>query len=1217
METLDLESADRDERLGEAVEEFLTLAESGTAPEPDAFAARYPELGDDLKEALEGLSLLRGLVGQAPGHSGNKLPAGCRLAGYRIVGELGSGGMGVVYEAVHVDLDRPVALKVLDARATRDGNGLRRFLNEAKTAAALHHTHIVPVFDVGHVGGLCYYAMQRIEGSGLDRVVKALRRERATEAGPTSGRRSRSRSWWRTPSTREPELDRTGPSSPSLTATWATEGRAAAAAGIGPPSPPAFVPPAGAAYYRWVAEVGRQAAQALAHAHRRGVVHRDIKPSNLLVDARGSVWVADFGLARRLADPGLTHSESLIGTPRYMSPEQARSQPVDARSDLYSLGATLYELLTLRPPFEGRTAAELLEQIGRDEPASPRRLNRHVPRDLDTIVLKALSKRPQDRYTDALAFAEDLQRFLNLEPVRARRIGAVGRAWRHARRRPALTGVTVGAAAVILAISTIAYLQVVQERDRANQLAAMLQREFREGLLKQATLVRIGPGSERRERGLGLLARAAGLRPDANLRASLRAEAVAFLSLQNVAPRPPITTERSLGLAYGPDGERLATVSEDRATVHFWDVQDGAAFGTPQPSGPPRPERDGPREGDGPGRAGRFPFGFGGARLAAAGPVLAVIWPDGRGVRLFDWSTGSMTADWPTPGREILSIIGAISSAGPRFITIERTRLAPARPGAPRGPADGRQVCLWTPDQTGAPLATLLGPRSDLFPIVATARDGDTLAVAASRGTSLKIHSLVDGAQRGADLDVSMSISALAIDNFNHLAVAGGGAVRLWDLASRNPVASLTPLKNYIASLKFSPDGTLLAVGGFETDVELWSPAANELVAALPTAEPVTELAFAPGGRSLAAGLHGGVALWGIVGSDVRAHASGFGRAARSLAFAPDGALTMAFSQRGDAPAPARIWRPNQCPTSSRDIPGSSFHTVAFDNAGRLAAFDGDDLIWYEPHGLPDALPGSSLSLNMDEDRRHGPPGGPQPRGPQTMARSANGRAFVLTRFNQVYLWRADQPDQLVPLRIASERNGPADRGWWGPPWAHAAISSNADRVYLIGIIGGPGGTFSSELVGLAIHQDQAHRLPWAPRIGRVTAMALSPDGATLALGRPNGSILLIDTSDGGTRAVLPRARTEDDLPLTLAFAPRGDRLAVGTKAGAVLLHQLPRPKAPSEPPLRLLGHRGPVIALAFDANGQRLATSGDDKSVDVWDLDRLGRELDRLGLSW
>ncbi len=196
------------------------------------------------------------------------------------------------------------------------------------------------------------------------------------------------------------------------------------------PSP--FEPARGANYYRWVANVGRQAAEALAHANGRGVIHRDIKPSNLLVDARGTIWVADFGLSRRLADPALTQSDSRLGTPRYMSPEQTRVGPVDARSDVYSLGATLFELLTLKPPFDGRSAVELAQQILDREPIPPRRFDPRIPRDLETIVLKAMAKRPSDRYASAQELSDDLERFLVFEPGACSpdQPGGTSRLWR-------------------------------------------------------------------------------------------------------------------------------------------------------------------------------------------------------------------------------------------------------------------------------------------------------------------------------------------------------------------------------------------------------------------------------------------------------------------------------------------------------------------------------------------------------------------------------------------------------------------------------------------------------------------------------------------------------------------------------------------------------------------------------------------------------------------
>ena len=538
--------------MGEAVEAYLTLAEQGQPPAIDEFVTRFPDLQDDVRAALEGLELVHGLLGlgSATGSGSgraagvdHRIESGRRIAGYRVVRELGRGGMGTVYEAVHVGLDRPVALKVLGTHAAPDSSARRRFLNEARTAAGLHHTHIVPVFDVGQVGGLCYYAMQRIEGSGLDRVLRHLRRTRqagsvggdslagsrfANDDGQrTAGTSSihsrvgrllsrissgwRSRQPWPAGRGRDGADPRKFPSVPSLyepgngngahaptalgdsTASWDTGARqgprpqpgddavpspivptflaALPEAEPGPrrrdDEPPPFDPRRGSAYFRWVAEVGQQSADALAHAHQQGVIHRDVKPSNLLIDGKGNIWVTDFGLARRLADPGLTHHDSLLGTPRYMSPEQARTGSIDGRTDVYSLGATLYELLTLRPPFDGRTAAELIDQIGQLDPLPPGAIDTRVPRDLETIVLKALAKRPVDRYSTADELTADLTRFLKHEPVKARRISLAGRLWRVARRHPGITSVTTAAAALVLAIATYAY--VSRRRPRATR----------------------------------------------------------------------------------------------------------------------------------------------------------------------------------------------------------------------------------------------------------------------------------------------------------------------------------------------------------------------------------------------------------------------------------------------------------------------------------------------------------------------------------------------------------------------------------------------------------------------------------------------------------------------------------------------------------------------------------------------------------------------------
>jgi serine/threonine protein kinase/Flp pilus assembly protein TadD len=423
-EALQASDASAEALMGAVVDEFLDRLGRGERPDVEEYAREHPRLATVLRQMLPALRVMH-LSAAAPHVQAAAAPAEViepegPLGDFRIVREVGRGGMGVVYEAVQISLGRRVALKVLPFAAALDAKQLLRFKNEAQAAACLHHQHIVPVYGVGTERGVHYYAMQFIDGHTLAALIQELQRLaglRAEDRGDPRGQEDTFR---------------------QLAADLSTARSTRSAT-----------------FFRTVARLGAQAAEALEHAHQLGVVHRDVKPANLLIDGQGNLWVTDFGLARVQSDTRLTVTGDLVGTLRYMSPEQALAQPVgvDQRTDLYSLGATLYELLTLRPVFEGRDCRELLRQIAFEEPKPPRLINKAVPAELEIIALKAMAKEPTERYASAREMADDLGRFLRDEPIRARRPTLVQRARKWARRhRPAVWSAALSLL-VLLAVS--------------------------------------------------------------------------------------------------------------------------------------------------------------------------------------------------------------------------------------------------------------------------------------------------------------------------------------------------------------------------------------------------------------------------------------------------------------------------------------------------------------------------------------------------------------------------------------------------------------------------------------------------------------------------------------------------------------------------------------------------------------------------------------------
>ncbi len=426
-------------------EEFAQRLRRGETPSLSEYVLRYPEHADEIREVFPALVLMEQLkpVSDDRTSAFPRLEADRRLqqlGDYHIVREIGRGGMGVVYEAEQVSLGRHVALKVLPAAALLNPTFLERFRREARAAAGLHHTNIVPVFGVGESDGFHYYAMQFIPGEGLDRVLRDLRRLRPVDGASTPGR----------------DLSRVARTlltgcfaAPVETATDATTPRE-------PGTATRTASNSEAGYYRGMARVGLQVAEALAYAHRHGVLHRDIKPSNLLLDLQGTVWITDFGLAKAEGSDELTQTGDIVGTLRFMAPERFDGQSLP-QSDVYALGVTLYEMLTLKPAFEDANKARLIDQVLHEMPLSPRKLDAGIPRDLETVVLKCLAKIPAERYASAEALAEDLRRFLADRPIRARRTPWHERAWRWCRRNPWVSGLS---AALLLVLSATAVVGV-------------------------------------------------------------------------------------------------------------------------------------------------------------------------------------------------------------------------------------------------------------------------------------------------------------------------------------------------------------------------------------------------------------------------------------------------------------------------------------------------------------------------------------------------------------------------------------------------------------------------------------------------------------------------------------------------------------------------------------------------------------------------------------
>jgi serine/threonine protein kinase/WD40 repeat protein len=731
------------------------------------------------------------------------------LGDFQILREVGRGGMAVVYEAEQVSLDRRVALKVLPLAATMDPRQLQRFRHEARAAALLHHPHIVPVYGVGCERGIHYYAMQLIEGCSLAAVIAGWR-------GPGDGR----------------EGPRSEPTEPQSDPGGKTETRLRAAC--------ATVPILQARKpFRRIAELVAQAAEALECAHAMGVVHRDVKPANLLLDSGGKLWVTDFGLARLGEGPGLTVSGDLLGTLRYMSPEQAlaRHGLVDHRTDVYSLGgATLYELLTLQPAVQGSSKEEVLRRLAFEEPVAPRKLDPTIPVELETVTLKALAKDPKDRYATAQELADDLRRWLTDRPILARPPGLLQRArkWSH-RHRPLVAAlaaslILVGAAVCLGAVTfgvkkgelAQAWSRFAQEKERSERRLAGTLRQV---LVDRAEAIRIAREPGYRQRVWADLRQAIALRGGGGTAIDqVRATVLACLGdpvgldpirdLKDVArrPRPPAGPgpwdgEAAEGspIAVSPDGDLVAVAGRSRRLTVY------------NQRGEPLRQEESP-----------------------LGAFYDVAWaPDGKLV-VAGCEQGFVAWDLAGADRWIVRTGNVFSVA--------------VSPNGRHLAAGGPQLELWSL-ASKHPIASWASPAAAAR--LEFSADGRAL-LALVHGAPVAGWPINDTPERRLLDGHAQGVPAVAFspDGGQLASVSKDRKVQLWDVATGRPQRTLTGHPGEIEAVAFHPDGTLLATGDLSGIVRVWDARAGELLTEAGRGEPPGEawrLQFGGGGAYLAA----------------------------------------------------------------------------------------------------------------------------------------------------------------------------------------------------------------------------------------------------------------------------------------------------------------------------------------------------------------------------
>jgi WD40 repeat protein/serine/threonine protein kinase len=1156
--------------VGQLAEEFVARYRRGERPPLSEYIERYPEHAERIRrvfplmvlmeEAGSGVDSSLGATGpDGPLDTSDLVTKPQRIGGYRILREVGRGGMGVVYEAEQLALGRHVALKVLPLHLAREGSGLERFRREAKAAARLHHSNIVPVFEVGEEGESTFYAMQFIHGQALDEVLEELKRLRLASSGerPPAGESPRQQIAHSLMSDRLP---------PGHAAQGAREPAAPPAGGHGAEKSSSINLPGQADpstvetnrhhYYRSAARVGIQVAEALDYAHQEGVIHRDIKPSNLLLDTAGRVWITDFGLAK-IDGAALTHTGDVVGTIRYMAPERFRGWS-DPRSDVYSLGLTLYEMLLLKPAFAAPDRMKLIHEVTHTEPPRLRKADARIPRDLETIVQKAIDKEPGRRYQTAAELAADLQRFVDDKPILARRVGATERGWRWCKRNPVVAGliaavVLVTVTGFVLVLSQMRVALANEQTANTNAAEAREQKREADAARQQAEKQRdeLAALTDRLRRttyvvNMNLAQRAWNENDVGRVRELLKLQepgpadedlrGFEWHYLQRLCHADLLTLQGHSGavrcVAFGPDGAVLASgcwpEHQGSGEVKIWDAKSGKELHT---------LRGHSRSING------VAFSPDGKRLA----TVSGSW------HLFSRATDAHTGRTPS----------AEQAYGP--------------------PGD---VTVWDVT-TGRELLFLEGGGGS----VAFSPDGKRLAwtgIVQGKETSqtqpeIKVCDATTGTHL---LTIPGGGANLAFTADSKLVVAAHwenhhfGALRVWDATTGKESHSYRPAG---AISVLSPDGERLAAAGIDESVQLENTATGQVLFTLRGhRERINQLAFSPDGKRLAtASADQTIRVWDTATGAETVQLRGHSQGVLEVAFSPDGQRLVSGSLDGTA----KVWDVTLDP-EARTFRGSKslLHCLAFSPDGQRVAAAGKDRL-VKVWDVASRRELHSLGPNQQIWK---------------LAFSADGQQVIAVGW-----------DREVEVKTWDLATGHATRVTWprSAPRLRGALSPDGRRLACAAWNGTAKITVRDATTGeavLSLPEQKRHTL----------GFAFSPDGKRLALGS-----WAQEDGDGATaETTLWNAVTGEQLGTfrgglgavcSVAVSPDGQRLAAGTGkvgllgGGEVKLWDT----TTGRELVTLRGHTNTVLSVVFSPDGQRLATASRDETVRLWDS-RTGQEL-------